>query len=109
MRIKSWVPYAVLLLPIAKKILEKYEYQLPVITNQKYNEYLAILIERVGVRKNVTTHLARHTFGTYLINKGMSIEAVPKIMGYKNMKQSLLYARLLGVRAENEMKTKLLD
>ncbi|MCD8042290.1 MAG: site-specific integrase [Tannerellaceae bacterium] len=108
MRIKTGVPYVVLLLSIAKEILEKYDYQLPVITNQKYNEYLAILIERVGIRKNVTTHTGRHTFGTYLINKGVSIEAIPKIMGHTNMKQSLLYARMLGVTAVNEMKNKLL-
>jgi len=54
------------------------------------------------------THTGRHTFGTYLINNGVSIEAIPKIMGHTNMKQSLLYARMLGVTAINEMKTKLL-
>lgn len=107
-RNKTGVPYVVLLLPIAEEIAEKYNYNLPVISNQKYNEYLATLIERVGIDKNVTTHTGRHTFGTYLINKGVSIEAIPKIMGHTNMKQSLLYARMLGVTAINEMKDKLL-
>lgn len=107
-RNKTGVPYVIFVLPQAKEILDKYDYKLPVITNQKYNEYLGTLIERVGIDKNVTTHTGRHTFGTYLINKGVSIEAIPKIMGHTNMKQSLLYARMLGVTAINEMK-KLLD
>lgn len=107
-RNKTGVPYVVLLLPIAEEIAKKYDYNLPVISNQKYNEYLALLIERVGIDKNVTTHTGRHTFATYMINKGISIEAIPKIMGHTNMKQSLLYARMLGVTAINEMKNKLL-
>lgn len=107
-RNKTGVPYVVLLLPIAEEIADKYNYKLPVISNQKYNDYLKILIEKVGIDKDVTTHTGRHTFGTYLINKGVSIEAIPKIMGHTNMKQSLLYARMLGVTAINEMKDKLL-
>lgn len=108
-RNKTGVPYVVLLLPIAEEIADKYDYTLPFISNQKYNDYLGTLIERIGIDKNVTTHTGRHTFGTYLINKGVSIEAIPKIMGHTNMKQSLLYARMLGVTAINEMKDKLLD
>lgn len=107
-RNKTGVAYVIFDLPQAMEILEKYNYNLPVISNQKYNEYLATLIERVGIEKDVTTHTGRHTFGTYLINNGVSIEAIPKIMGHTNMKQSLLYARMLGVTAINEMKTKLL-
>jgi site-specific recombinase XerD len=107
-RNKTGVPYVIFVLPQAKEILDKYDYKLPIISNQKYNEYLGTLIERVGIDKNVTTHTGRHTFGTYLINNGVSIEAIPKIMGHTNMKQSLLYARMLGVTAINEMKTKLL-
>lgn len=107
-RNKTGVPYVVLLLPQAEEIANKYDYNLPVISNQKYNDYLGTLIERVGIDKDVTTHTGRHTFGTYLINKGISIEAIPKIMGHTNMTQSLLYARMLGVTAINEMKDKLL-
>lgn len=107
-RMKTGVPYVIFLLPQAKAILEKYDYELPVISNQKYNEYLGTLIERVGIEKEVSTHTARHTFATYLINKGVSIEAIPKIMGHTDMKQSLLYARMLGATAINEMKEKLL-
>ncbi|WP_085537264.1 site-specific integrase [Massilibacteroides vaginae] len=108
-RNKTGVPFIVLLLPIAEEIAERYNYNLPVISNQKYNTYLNTLIERVGLDKDVTTHTARHTFGTYLINKGISIEAIPKIMGHTNMTQSLLYARMLGVTAINEMRNKLIE
>ncbi|NDW19288.1 hypothetical protein D0T53_10225 [Dysgonomonas sp. 216] len=107
-REKTGVPYVIFVLPKAKEILDKYNYKLPVISNQKYNDYLKLLISYIGIEKDVTTHTGRHTFGTYLINNGVSIEAIPKIMGHTNMKQSLLYARMLGVTAINEMKAKLL-
>ena len=107
-RQKTGVAFVVLLLPKAQEIAEKYDYRLPVISNQNYNDYLKLLIERVGIEKDVTTHTGRHTFGTYLINRGVSIEAIPKIMGHTNMAQSLLYARMLGVTAINEMRDKLL-
>lgn len=69
-RNKTGVPYVVLLLPIAQEIAEKYNYTLPVISNQKYNDYLGTLIERIGIDKNVTTHTGRHKTTHYplLIN-----------------------------------------
>jgi integrase len=103
-REKTGVPYVIFLLPQAKEILERYDYRLPEISNQKYNDYLKLLMGYTGIDKDVTTHSGRHTFGTCLINKGVSIEAIPKIMGHTNMKQSFLYARMLGVTAINEMK-----
>lgn len=93
---------------IAKAILEKYDYELPVISNQKYNDYLKVIMYRLGINKNVTTHSGRHTFATYLINKGISIEVIPKIMGHTNVKQSQAYAKMLGVTVLKEMGDKLL-
>jgi len=97
-----------LFLPEAEKIAEKYDYMLPKITNQKYNDYLKLLSVGAEIRKNLTTHVARHTFATYLLNKDIPIETVSKAMGHSNIKMTQHYAKLLGKKVVNDM-LKLLD
>lgn len=72
------------LLPIAKEIWEKYEYKLPVLSNQKYNSYLKELADVCGINKNFHSHLARHTFATILLNSGVDMVSVSKILGHSN-------------------------
>ncbi|MDR1339014.1 MAG: site-specific integrase [Prevotellaceae bacterium] len=97
-----------LFLPEAETIAEKYDYQLPKITNQKYNDYLKLLGTGAGLRKNLTTHTARHTFATYLLNKDIPIETVSKAMGHSNIKMTQHYARLLGKKVVSDMSKLLL-
>jgi site-specific recombinase XerD len=107
-RQKTKQRYVALFLPIAEGIAEKYDYKLPVITNQKYNEYLKQLAQGAGISKPITSHAGRHTFATYMINKGISIESVSKILGHSNIRMTQHYARVLGKTAIQEMKEKLL-
>ena len=72
------------LLPIAKELWEKYDYKLPVLTNQKYNSYLKELADVCGINKNFHSHLARHTFATILLNNGVDMVSVSKILGHSN-------------------------
>lgn len=105
-RIKTDESFILLFLPEAKKIAEKYNYTLPKISNQKYNDYLKLLVAHpnVNISKKVTTHTARHTFATFLINRGIPLESVAKILGHSNIKQSQHYARLLGKKVIDDMK-----
>lgn len=79
-KIVSHIP----LLPIAKELWEKYDYKLPVLTNQKYNSYLKELADVCGISKNLHSHLARHTFATILLNSGVDMVSVSKILGHSN-------------------------
>ena len=72
------------LLPIAKELWVKYNYKLPVLTNQKYNSYLKELADVCGINKNLHSHLARHTFATILLNSGVDMVSVSKILGHSN-------------------------
>ena len=72
------------LLPIAKELWVKYDYKLPVLTNQKYNSYLKELADVCGINKNLHSHLARHTFATILLNSGVDMVSVSKILGHSN-------------------------
>lgn len=104
-RVKTDESFVMLFLPEAKEVAEKYNYQLPKISNQKYNDYLKLLVAHpdVNINKKVTSHTARHTFATYLINKGIPLESVSKILGHSNIKQSQHYARLLGKKVISDM------
>ncbi len=105
-RTKTDESFILLFLPDAKIIAERYNYNLPKISNQKYNDYLKLLIAHpeVNINKKVTSHTARHTFATYLLNKGVPLETVSKTLGHANIKQTQLYARLLGKKVIDDMK-----
>lgn len=105
-RVKTDESFILLFLPDAKKIAEKYNYNFPKISNQKYNDYLKLLVDHpdVNINKKVTSHTARHTFATYLLNKGIPIETVSKTLGHASIKQTQLYARLLGKKVIDDMK-----
>jgi site-specific recombinase XerD len=92
-------------LPEAERIAEKYGYSLPKISNQKYNDYLKLLGAGAGITKSLTSHVARHTFATYLINRNIPIESVSKALGHASIRQTQHYARLLGKKVIEDMKT----
>lgn len=108
-RQKTKVTSVIPLLPITKKILEKYEYKLPVISNQKYNVMLKALGELCGIKKNLTSHLGRKTFATLLLNKGVRIETVAKTLGHSSTKiTQKAYAQLHTNTIVDEITSKLL-
>lgn len=103
-RKKTDESFVTLFLPDAENIAEKYGYNLPKISNQKYNDYLKLLSAAANINKNVTTHTGRHTFATYLLNKGIPIETVARTLGHSNLKQTQHYARLLAKTVIADMK-----
>jgi site-specific recombinase XerD len=92
-----------LFLPEAERIADKYDYRLPVMSNQRYNDYLKLLAAGAGINKNLTSHAGRHTYATYLLNKGIPIETVSRAMGHSNIKMTQHYARLLGKKVVSDM------
>lgn len=80
--VKSVIP----ILPPVQKILDKYNYVLPIISNQKYNCYLKVLGDTCGTPMILHSHLARHTYATLLLNKGVDMKTVSRTMGHSNSK-----------------------
>lgn len=96
-RQKTDVQYVVPLLPIAKEILVKYNYQLPIISNQKYNQYLKVLADAAGLNKKLHSHLARHTFATLLLNNGVDMKTISRTLGHSSMKiTEKIYASMMN-------------
>ena len=103
-RKKTGIPFLVVLLPDALEIAKKYEFQLPTISNQKYNAYLKEVATLCGIEKKIHSHIGRHTAATYLLNKGVSMEIVAKVLGHATTAQTRHYAKLLDSSVFNEFK-----
>ena len=95
-RIKTGVPYINQLLPPAVDVLERYDMSVPKMTNQVYNRELKLLGMACGIIIPLHSHLARHTFATFMLRNGAKIENVSKMLGHTNIKQTQRYAKVLA-------------
>ena len=93
-RIKTGVPYVSQLLPPAVKVLEKYGWEIPQLSNADYNRHLKSLGQMAGIKTRLHSHLARHTFATWMLRNGASIENVSKMLGHTNITQTQRYAKV---------------
>jgi Site-specific recombinase XerD len=98
------------LLEVPKMILEKYKGKLPkgkilpVLSNQKMNSYLKEIGDLCEIKKNLTFHLARHTFATTItLSQGVPIETVSKMLGHTNIKTTQIYARITDNKIGHDM------
>lgn len=95
-RIKTHVSFWVQLLPPALAAVEKYGGQMPRVAVQVYNRNLKALAEMAKIRKKVTSHVARHTFATWMLSNGAKIENVSKMLGHTDVKMTQRYAKVLA-------------
>ncbi len=92
-------------LPKALDIIDKYKgiaqmtnsaTLLPLYSNQKTNSYLKEIAKACGIHKNITFHVARHTFATtVMLSNGVPIETVSKLLGHTKLSTTQIYARVL--------------
>lgn len=99
-RKKTNEDYKIVLLTPAIEILKKYDYKLPVISNQQYNIMLKVFAQYAGIDKNITTHMGRHTFAVFALNNGVPIEIVAKMLGHTNIRTTQIYAKVLNSEVE---------
>lgn len=81
-RQKTNVPFTAVVLPQAIEILKKYNYMLPIISNQKLNTYAKLIAQGSGVNVNLTSHIMRKTYAHLMLNNGVSIETIAKMLGH---------------------------
>lgn len=94
-RTKTGSRYRLMLLPEAQAILERYDYNLNRITNQKANVYLKGIAVAAGIKENLTMHMGRHTFATWALSKGVPIEVVSKMLAHADIATTQIYAKVL--------------
>jgi site-specific recombinase XerD len=101
------------LLPMAQQIIDKYENHplsnnenrlLPILSNQKMNAYLKEIADVCGINKDLTFHIARHTFATTVtLSNGVPLETVSKMLGHTNLKTTQHYAKILDSKISHDM------
>jgi site-specific recombinase XerD len=112
-RQKTDTPSKIPLLPMAMAIVNKYENHptcinenrlLPILSNQKMNSYLKEIADVCKINKELTFHIARHTFATTItLSNGVPIETVSKMLGHTNLKTTQHYAKILDKKISNDM------
>ena len=114
-RTKTDVKSSIPILPVVNNIIEKYKNHptcqernvlLPVLSNQKMNAYLKEVADLARIKKQLTTHLARHTFATTVtLNNDVPIETVSKMLGHSSINMTKTYARLLDKKVGKDMES----
>ena len=109
-RHKTGIPCNIPLLKVPQRILKKYEGKdkkgrlLPILSNQKMNAHLKEIADVCGINKNLTCHVARHTFATLMLSLGVSMESVSRMLGHTNIKTTQIYARITNQKVSKDMK-----
>jgi len=112
-RTKTDTRSSIPILPSAQAILDKYANHpkccaekklLPVNSNQKMNDYLKEIAAVCEIEKNITFHIARHSFATTItLQNDVPIESVSKMLGHKSIRTTQHYAKVLDKKVSNDM------
>lgn len=112
-RVKTGTPFKIPLLHQAQVLVDKYKDHLrthssanllPKLSNQKLNSYLKEIADLCGIKKNLTFHMARHTFATTVtLSNGVPIETVSKLLGHTKLSTTQIYARVVEKKVSDDM------
>ncbi len=112
-RQKTGTSVKIPLLPKAIEILNIYRTNIkslaegslfPKISNQRLNGYLKEMADVCGIEKNLTFHLARHTFATTVtLSNGVPIESVSKMLGHTKISTTQVYAKVIERKLSDDM------
>mgnify|MGYP006172714691 FL=1 len=108
-REKTSKPLMIPLLPKALDMINKYQNEeilLPVISNQRFNSYLKEIADIVGLKKNLTHHIARKTFAsTVLLFNDVPMEVVSELLGHSKISTTQdYYAKIVNKKLSETMK-----
>ena len=94
-RLKTGSKFFTPILKLAMEVLKKYDFKLPRISNQKANDYLHLIQAAMKLNKNLTFHIARHSFATLALAHDVPIENVARMLGHQNIRTTQIYAKVL--------------
>jgi integrase len=95
-RVKTGVPFVSQLLPPVIDVLERYNWQVPHLQNGEYNQCLKALGMAAGITTKMHSHLARHTFATWMLRNGVKVENLARMLGHTKLDQTLRYAKVVA-------------
>ncbi|MDY7396607.1 site-specific integrase [Aureibaculum sp. 2210JD6-5] len=112
-RNKTGVPFKIPLLATVETLIEKYKNHprthfsnklMPKLSNQRLNSYLKEIADLCRIKKNLTFHMARHTFATTVtLSNGVPIETVSKLLGHTKIATTQIYAKVIESKVSQDM------
>ncbi|MGZ2369471.1 site-specific integrase [Ancylomarina sp. YFZ004] len=112
-REKTKTPSNIPILPQAHNLIKKYvdhpakkseDHIFPSFSNQKLNAYLKELADLASIDKNLTFHIARHTFATTItLANGVPIESISSMLGHKNIRTTQIYSKVVNEKVSKDM------
>lgn len=95
-RVKTGEPFVNQLLPPAAEVLGKHGMAPPRLSNQVYNRELKEIGRKAGLACRLHSHLARHTFATWMLRNGVKVENLSKMLGHTNITRTMRYAKVVA-------------
>ena len=103
-RRKTGTEFVFVLTEKANEILERYGYRLPKLSNQQYNTKLKMIADAAGIDKELTSHMGRRSCGVVLLNAGVPIEVVSRILGHESIRiTQQAYVQILDETIQKEV------
>lgn len=107
-RTKTHTPSSVLLLDIPLQIIEMHGHRdadrvFRIPSNNCCNEHLVMLGETCGITTRLTFHIARHTFATLSLSKGVPIETISSVLGHTSIRTTQIYAKITNRKISEDM------
>jgi site-specific recombinase XerD len=73
--------------------------------NSQYNAMLKLVAAECRLKRRLYSHLARHTFATYMLSHGSRLQNVSRMLGHTNTRQTQRYAATLDADVQKDFDT----
>lgn len=103
-RKKSNTTYVIPLFEEAEQLLEKYNYNMPHKSLNRYNILLRRIAKEAGIDKKISSHTARHSFATGALSKNVPIETVSAVLGHTSLRTTQVYAKVVATKVVRDMR-----
>lgn len=67
-------------------------------TDRSINQFLKDIAKEAGIKKDIYSHLGRHSYATMLVEQGTDLGIIQNILGHKSQKTTLIYAKISSAR-----------
>ena len=73
-------------------------------TEQSIRLMLKKYTKQAGIERNITPHMFRHSFATYLIEEGVDVSCVQQILGHSSIKTTQIYIHIAAKKQAEILK-----
>ena len=72
------------------------------ISRQGFFKILKKMAQDSGINKNISPHVLRHSFATYLLNNGVDLRVIQELLGHENLETTEIYSHLTSQKIKDD-------